>query len=82
MRITYDPRRISYGGLLQIFFSVAHDPTELDRQGPDDGSQYRSAIFPLNAEQSGIAAAYIAQLNGAHAFASRIVTRVEPGRTF
>lgn len=82
VQITYDPRLISYGSLLQIFFSVAHDPTELDRQGPDEGSQYRSAIFPRSAEQARIAAAYIAQLNAAHVFASPIVTRIEPDRGF
>jgi peptide-methionine (S)-S-oxide reductase len=82
VRVTYDPRRVSYATLLQIFFSVVHDPTELDRQGPDEGPQYRSAIFPLNAEQAHIAAAYIAQLNGAHVFSAPIVTRIEPGDTF
>ncbi|AOK55146.1 methionine sulfoxide reductase A [Burkholderia stagnalis] len=75
--IVYDPAQITYGRLLQIFFSVAHDPTELNRQGPDDGTQYRSAIFPTNAQQRAIANAYIAQLGNAHAFASPIVTRVE-----
>ena len=82
VRITYDPRLISYATILQIFFSVVHDPTELDRQGPDEGPQYRSAIFPLNDEQARIAAAYIAQLNGGHEFGSPVVTRVEPGDTF
>lgn len=82
VQITYDPRFISYGSLLQLFFSVVHDPTELNRQGPDEGSQYRSAIFPQNAEQARIAAAYIAQLRSAHAFAAPIVTRIEPGHTF
>ncbi|WP_204304906.1 peptide-methionine (S)-S-oxide reductase, partial [Stenotrophomonas maltophilia] len=64
-RVTYDPRKISYGRLLQIYFSVAHDPTELNRQGPDIGTQYRSTIFPTNAEQARLAKAYIAQLNQA-----------------
>lgn len=82
VRVTYDPRKISYGRLLQIYFSVAHDPTELDRQGPDVGTQYRSAIFPLNAEQAGIAKAYIAQLDQARAFNAAIVTRIEPNRAF
>jgi len=82
VQITYDPRFISYGTLLQLFFSVVHDPTELDRQGPDEGSQYRSAIFPQNPEQTRIATAYIAQLRDAHAFAAPIVTRIEPGHTF
>ncbi len=63
VRITFDPRRISYGRILQIYFSVAHDPTELNRQGPDIGSQYRSTIFPTDPEQAKIAKAYIAQLD-------------------
>ena len=82
VRITYDPRKISYGRLLQIYFSVAHNPTELNRQGPDTGTQYRSAIFPTNAEQAHVANAYIAQLNQAHAFKAAIVTRVEPDKSF
>ena len=81
-RITFDPRKITYGRILQIYFSVAHDPTELNRQGPDVGTQYRSAIFPTNAAQAATAKAYIAQLDRAHAFASPIVTRIEPGRAF
>ena len=82
VRVTYDPRKISYGRLLQIYFSVAHDPTELNRQGPDTGTQYRSTIFPMNAEQARVARAYIAQLDQAHAFNAAIVTSVEPDRTF
>ena len=82
VQVTYDPREITYGQLLQIFFSVAHDPTQLNRQGPDHGPQYRSTIFPTSAEQARIAEAYIAQLDGAHVFASRIVTTVESGRSF
>ena len=82
VKITFDPRRISYGRLLQVYFSVAHDPTELNRQGPDIGPQYRSAIFPADAEQARIAEAYIAQLNQHGAFPSPIVTRIEPGRGF
>ena len=82
VRITYDPAKISYAKLLQIYFSVAHDPTELNRQGPDTGTQYRSAIFPADAKQAQIAKAYIDQLNTAHAFDSKIVTKIEPGRTF
>jgi len=80
VRVTFDPHRIGYGRILQIYFSVAHDPTELDRQGPDVGTQYRSAIFPTNPEQARIAEAYIAQLNQAHVFDAPIVTKIEPGR--
>jgi peptide-methionine (S)-S-oxide reductase len=80
--VTFDPHVVTYGQLLHIFFSVVHDPTELDRQGPDTGTQYRSAIFPMNAEQASVAKAYIAQLNQAHAFPRTIVTSIEPGKTF
>jgi peptide-methionine (S)-S-oxide reductase len=80
--ITFDPRVISYGRLLQIFFSVVHDPTQLDRQGPDVGRGYRSDIFYLNAEQRRIAQAYIAQLDRARVFSQRIVTRVDAFTTF
>jgi peptide-methionine (S)-S-oxide reductase len=82
VQVTYDPRQISYGRLLQIFFSVVHDPTELNRQGPDTGTQYRSAIFSTNADQANIAKAYIAQLDQARAFKKAIVTRIEADRTF
>ena len=82
VQVTFDPRRISYGHILQIYFSVAHDPTELNRQGPDVGTQYRSAIFPTSPEQAHIAEAYIAQLNQTNVFDAAIVTRIEPGRTF
>ena len=82
VQITFDPHRITYGRLLQIYFSVAHDPTELNRQGPDTGTQYRSAIFPQTAEQARIAEAYIEQLNQAKIFSSSIVTTVEPGKEF
>jgi peptide-methionine (S)-S-oxide reductase len=82
VQVTYDPRKISYGRLLQIYFSVAHDPTELNRQGPDTGTQYRSAIFPVNTDQAKIAKAYIAQLNQAHVFNAGIVTKIEPDRAF
>jgi len=80
--ITFDPAQISYGQLLQIAFSVVHDPTQLNRQGPDVGSQYRSAIFVADAEQRRIAESYIAQLNAAHAFSRPITTRVEPLKGF
>ncbi|HEV2115819.1 MAG TPA: peptide-methionine (S)-S-oxide reductase MsrA [Terriglobales bacterium] len=76
VRITYDPAQITYGQLLQVFFSVAHDPTELNRQGPDVGSQYRSVVFYANDEQKRIAQAYIAQLDAAKVFPSPIVTQV------
>ena len=82
VRISYDPKRISYGQLLKVFFSVAHDPTELDRQGPDTGTQYRSAIFYTDGEQKRVADAYIAQLQAAHAFARPIVTEVTPLKGF
>ena len=77
VKITFAPAQISYGQILQIAFSVVHDPTQLDRQGPDTGSQYRSAVFYADATQKRIAEAYIAQLNAAHAFARPIVTRVD-----
>ena len=78
VRVTFDPRQISYGRILQIFFSVAHDPTQLNRQGPDTGTQYRSAIFTQDAEQAKIAEAYIAQLDKAGVFGAAIVTKVTP----
>jgi peptide-methionine (S)-S-oxide reductase len=76
VKIVYDPAKITYGQLLQVFFSVAHDPTQLNRQGPDEGAQYRSAIFYANDEQKRIAEAYIAQLEQAKVFPHRIVTQV------
>jgi peptide-methionine (S)-S-oxide reductase len=82
VQITFDPRTISYGHLLQIYFSVAHDPTELNRQGPDVGTQYRSAIFPTTDEQARVAKAYVDQLEGAAVFKAPIVTRIEPDQTF
>src|SRR5690242_4297122 len=75
VKVTFDPRVISYGKILQVFFSVAHDPTQLDRQGPDHGPQYRSEIFPQSEAQAKTARDYIAQLNAAKAFKSPIVTR-------
>ena len=82
VKITFDPRRITYGKILQIYFSAVHDPTELNRQGPDSGTQYRSAIFPTSDEQARIAKAYKAQLGSAHVFDAAIVTKVEPGHAF
>jgi peptide-methionine (S)-S-oxide reductase len=76
VEIKYDPRKISYGKILQIFFSVVHDPTLLNRQGPDSGTQYRSAIFTTNNEQKKVAEAYIAQLNAAKVYKKPIVTKV------
>jgi peptide-methionine (S)-S-oxide reductase len=82
VEIKYDPKKISYGKLLQIFFSVVHDPTELNRQGPDSGSQYRSAIFTTNDEQRKVAEAYIAQLDAAKVYNKPIVTKVGRLRGF
>jgi peptide-methionine (S)-S-oxide reductase len=76
VQIKYDPKKISYGKILQIFFSVAHDPTQLNRQGPDSGTQYRSAIFTTSDEQKKVADAYIAQLNAAKVYRRPIVTKV------
>jgi peptide-methionine (S)-S-oxide reductase len=76
VQIKYDPKQISYGKILQIFFSVAHDPTQLNRQGPDSGTQYRSAIFTTNDEQKKVTDAYIAQLNAAKVYKKPIVTKV------
>ena len=80
VEIKYDPKKISYGKILQIFFSVVHDPTQLNRQGPDTGTQYRSAIFTTNDEQKKVAEAYIAQLNAAKVYKKPIVTKVGPLR--
>jgi peptide-methionine (S)-S-oxide reductase len=80
--IIYDPRQVSYGQLLQVFFSVAHDPTQRNRQGPDYGTQYRSTIFAANTEQASVAKAYIAQLDQTRAFRKPIATTIEVGRAF
>jgi peptide-methionine (S)-S-oxide reductase len=80
--ITFDPAQISYGQILMIFFSVAHDPTQLNRQGPDDGTQYRSAIFYSNEEQQRIATAYIGQLDAAKVYPRKIATEVVPFKAF
>jgi peptide-methionine (S)-S-oxide reductase len=78
VEIKYDPKKISYGKILQIFFSVAHDPTQLNRQGPDSGTQYRSAIFTTSDEQKKVAEAYVAQLDAAKVYSKPIVTRIGP----
>ena len=80
--VTFNPKEVSYGTLLRVYFSVAHDPTELNRQGPDEGTSYRSEIFPSSAEQTRVARAYVAQLDKAHLFPAAIVTRIEPLRGF
>ena len=82
VKVTFDPKQVSFGQILKVYFSVAHDPTELNRQGPDSGTQYRSAIFTTSTDQAKIAAAYIAQLQGAHSFPTPIVTTVEPLKGF
>src|SRR5262249_22697001 len=82
VQITYDPRRISYGRLLQIYFSVGHDPTQLNRQGPDVGTQYRSVIFPTTVEQARVASAYIEQINQAKVFPRAVVTQTERNKAF
>jgi peptide-methionine (S)-S-oxide reductase len=82
VRVVFDPSQITYGQLLRVFFSVAHDPTQLNRQGPDVGTQYRSALFYMSDEQKKTAEAYIEQLNKSHAFAKPIVTQVAPLKAF
>ena len=82
VKVTFDPSQVSYGQLLKVFFSVAHDPTQLNRQGPDEGTQYRSMISYANADQKRIAEAYIAQLDKAKVFHGRIVTQVVPLKAF
>jgi peptide-methionine (S)-S-oxide reductase len=82
VKVTFDPRVITYGRILQIYFSVAHDPTQLDRQGPDTGTQYRSALFPTSPEQAEIARAYIAQLDKVGVFPAPVVTKIEGAKEF
>ena len=82
VKVVFDPQKISYGTLLRVFFSVVHDPTELNRQGPDEGTSYRSVIFYTTPEQEKIANAYIAQLDAAKAFPKKIVTQVVPLKAF
>ncbi|EFF75501.1 peptide-methionine (S)-S-oxide reductase MsrA [Achromobacter piechaudii] len=82
VEITYDPKQVTYGQLLQIYFSVAHDPTQLNRQGPDRGTQYRSAVFPANDGQRKVAEAYIAQLNKSGVYSKALATTVEPLKQF
>ncbi|WP_066798081.1 peptide-methionine (S)-S-oxide reductase MsrA [Sphingomonas soli] len=82
VRIVYNPAKVSYGTLLRVYFSIAHDPTQLNRQGPDTGPSYRSAIFPQDAAQRRVAAAYIAQLTKAKSYPRPIVTRLETGQFF
>ncbi len=82
VQIKYDPKEVSFGKLLQVYFSVATDPTELNRQGPDDGSQYRGEIWTVNADQKRVADAYIAQLTKAHTYSQPIVTRVDAFKGF
>ena len=82
VQITFDPKQISYGELLKVFFSVAHDPTQLNRQGPDDGTQYRSVIFYTSPEEANVAKAYIRQLNDSKVFPHAIVTQVVPLKAF
>jgi peptide-methionine (S)-S-oxide reductase len=79
VRVTYDPSKVSYGTLLRVYFSIAHDPTQLNRQGPDSGTSYRSAIFPQNPAQRAVATAYMAQLTAAKAYPRPIVTKLETG---
>jgi peptide-methionine (S)-S-oxide reductase len=79
VKVTYDPSQINYAQLLQIYFTVAHDPTQVNRQGPDSGPSYRSAIFPQSPQQAAFAKAFIARLNGAHIFKAPIATKIESG---
>jgi peptide-methionine (S)-S-oxide reductase len=82
VRVTYDPSKVTLGQLLRVYFSVAHDPTELNRQGPDSGTQYRSEIFAQTPDQARIAKAYVAQINQARVYDAALVTKIEQGRDF
>jgi peptide-methionine (S)-S-oxide reductase len=82
IRVTYDPRKISYATLLRVYFSVAHNPTELNRQGPDNGTSYRSAVFPQTTDQARVARAYIAQIGKSGVWGAPVVTKIEPGGFF
>ena len=82
VKITYDPSQVSYAQLLQVYFTVAHDPTQLNRQGPDSGPSYRSAIFPQSADQARFAKAFMARLGNAHFFKAPIATKIESGKFF
>ncbi len=82
VKITYDPKQVTYGQLMQIYFSVAHNPTELNRQGPDTGTQYRSTIFPVNSDQMRVAKEYVAQLDKAKVYGKPVVTTIEPMKPF
>ncbi|UVC11953.1 peptide-methionine (S)-S-oxide reductase MsrA [Rhizobium sp. TH2] len=82
VKVTFDPKKVTYGKLLQVYFSVAHDPTQLNRQGPDSGTQYRSTVFPIGAEQTKVAKAYIDQLDAAKVYGDKIATTIEPEKTF
>ena len=82
VQITFDPKQVTFGQLLKVYFAVAHDPTELNRQGPDSGTQYRSAIFYTSDEQKRVAQAYVGELNQAHVFRRPIVTQIVPLKAF
>jgi peptide-methionine (S)-S-oxide reductase len=82
VRVTFDPSQVTYGQLLKVFFSVAHDPTELNRQGPDEGTQYRSVVFYTDADQKRVTDAYVAQLDRAKVFSDKIVTEIVPLKAF
>lgn len=82
IRVTYDPRKISYATLLRVYFSVAHDPTQLNRQGPDSGESYRSAVFPQTPDQARVARAYIAQIGKSGVWGAPMVTKIESGQFF